>query len=90
MARQRAETLSRGVPRVAELDSGLDAGSDAESRPSSDVDTDTDPELDVGSDDEGEQLRQQIVFHKSQGRARSRRTPWSNGLVGKEYANWIT
>src|ERR1700760_2198299 len=33
-------------------------------------------------------LLERIAFHKSQGRARSRRTPWSQTLVERELVFW--
>ena len=40
------------------------------------------------SETETEDLRRRIAYHRSQGRAKSRRTPWSDKLVNWEFQHW--
>jgi hypothetical protein len=39
-------------------------------------------------DSEGKVLRERIAFHKGQGRAKSKRSDWSNSLVTREFKWW--
>lgn len=68
----------------------IDSESDTQSRSifSEDDPNSSATELEV-DDSEVEDLRQSIVFHRSQGRARSRRSSWSNRLISREFEHWI-
>lgn len=60
--------------------------------PSSTIDSDADfdnaESSDTESGSEGERLRQRILYHKNQGRSKSRRSDWSNKLVNREFEFW--
>ena len=54
----------------------------------SSTDDDSVFEADGTSDLEDDYLVERVAFHKAQGRARSRRTPWSQELVEREFDFW--
>jgi hypothetical protein len=61
-------------------------GSEAHTDSTSDLDSLS--ETDGRSDGERDDLLQRMAFHKSQGRARSRRKAWSQSLVEREVDFW--
>lgn len=56
--------------------------------PDSDSDLDSPLEHDGRSVTERDDLLQRMAFHKSQGRARSRRKPCSQSMVDREFVFW--
>lgn len=79
-------TRIRDTKSCLSSDNESEVGSDSEYEAYSDPDTD--PDMVGNSDTEGIQLRQMIAFHKDQGRAKSKRSPWSNSLVASEFKHW--
>ena len=53
-----------------------------------DSDCNMTPDNSEESSSEGERIRQRIAFHKGQGRAKSKRSEWSNTLVSREFQHW--
>jgi len=45
-------------------------------------------EFDISDDSEAEELKQSVTFHRDQGRSKSRRSSWSNGLINREFQHW--
>lgn len=74
--------------RLDQLDrvwtSGSDSGTDTDPSSCSDSEDGARP----GEDSEGESLRKRIEYHKSQGRAKSRRSAWSSSLVARQVEIW--
>ena len=62
----------------------------AESRSDTEVEEELDSDTEVGEDADTERdfLRQRKAFHKSQGRAKSKRGDWSKWLVACEFQKW--
>ncbi|KAF2179944.1 hypothetical protein K469DRAFT_715808 [Zopfia rhizophila CBS 207.26] len=48
----------------------------------------SDTEVEEDADSEGNLLRQRMAFHKSQGRAKSKRGEWAEKLVAREFREW--
>jgi hypothetical protein len=75
---------------------GSDSDSDSYSDPDTDVDIENTSESDTDEDSDGEAtneseskaLLERVEFHKSEGRAKSRRSDWSTGLVRREIQFW--
>jgi len=65
-----------------------DPPSDVSSESGSYSDPDTEPDIGPDSDPEGEFLRKRIDYHESAGRAKPRRSDWTNGLVKREVEHW--
>jgi hypothetical protein len=52
------------------------------------LDPDTEPDIRPDLDIEGEYLRKRIDYHESEGRAKPRRSNWTNSLVKREFEYW--
>lgn len=61
-------------------------GSSSDTEVEEELDSDTEVEEDA--DSEGNFLRQRMAFHKSQGRAKSKRGDWANALVAHFALKW--
>jgi hypothetical protein len=52
------------------------------------LDPDTEPDIGQDSDSESEFLQQRINYHETKGRAKPRRSNWTNSLVKREVEHW--
>ena len=76
----------RNIDSASSLD--LEPGKPSCFKPALDSDLSSDSRAREDANSEGEYLWQRIVYHKDQGRVKSKWKPWSISLVKREFQEW--